>query len=268
MERPDTAAEGKDGGARRPFSPVQPRPLQARPRYVQVAETLIQGIEAGHYPAGALLPTEMELAEAHRVSRHTVREAIRHVHDLGLISRRQGSGTRVKPRRPRPRYIAGLNSLADLLHYTHETRLEFLAGSEVVARGELARLLRCRAGQAWQRFEGLRFVPDRPEPISFVEMYLSPAYADIRRHIGPGQSSVFAAIEQHYGERIAEVEQHVDAMLVPADLAALLQVAPLSAALQTRRFYIGEKDRLISIATSIYPQDRFTFTTHWRREQR
>jgi len=68
----------------------------AQPRYLAVAERLSQAITQGEYGVGSLLPTESELCDKFGVSRHTVREALRKLRDLGLVTRHQGVGTRVE----------------------------------------------------------------------------------------------------------------------------------------------------------------------------
>jgi DNA-binding FadR family transcriptional regulator len=62
-----------------------PAALARVPVYRQVADHLRTAIRAGHYPVGAELPAERELAERYGVSRTTVREALRALQALGLI---------------------------------------------------------------------------------------------------------------------------------------------------------------------------------------
>src|SRR5690348_9755648 len=50
-------------------------------------------IARGAYQPGDRLPAERELAEGLRVSRPTVREAVRRLTDAGLLQPRRGSGT-------------------------------------------------------------------------------------------------------------------------------------------------------------------------------
>ncbi len=56
---------------------------------------LFARISSGELPDGAMLPTEMDLCEAHSVSRITVRRALRELEVLGLLKRQRGSGTAV-----------------------------------------------------------------------------------------------------------------------------------------------------------------------------
>lgn len=63
------------------------------PPYTQVKHHLKQGLEAGIWPAGALMPSEAELVAQFGVSRMTVSRAIRELQAEGLVERVQGVGT-------------------------------------------------------------------------------------------------------------------------------------------------------------------------------
>ena len=69
-------------------------------RYALLAESLLGKINSGDYPVGKLLPSESELCQQFGVSRTTVREALRHLNDMGLLSRRAGVGTLIRARVP------------------------------------------------------------------------------------------------------------------------------------------------------------------------
>lgn len=60
--------------------------------YQRVADALAAAIRDGTFAAGSRLPSERDLAEAHGVSRPTVREAMIALQIRGLIEARRGSG--------------------------------------------------------------------------------------------------------------------------------------------------------------------------------
>ncbi|MCL6626128.1 MAG: GntR family transcriptional regulator, partial [Alicyclobacillus shizuokensis] len=62
-------------------------------KHLQVSDTIREWIQDGRFQPGDQLPTEIELAEEFRVSRHTIRQAISSLASAGLISRVQGRGT-------------------------------------------------------------------------------------------------------------------------------------------------------------------------------
>jgi GntR family transcriptional repressor for pyruvate dehydrogenase complex len=73
------------------------RPPQRRRLHEAVAEQLRDAILDGRFPAGRKLPPERELAAEFRVNRTSVREAIKVLEGLGLVSVRQGDGVTVRP---------------------------------------------------------------------------------------------------------------------------------------------------------------------------
>lgn len=63
-----------------------------------LAEKLAQRILKGEYPAGCILPGEIELGEQFGVSRTAVREAVKTLTAKGMVLPRPRIGTRVMPR--------------------------------------------------------------------------------------------------------------------------------------------------------------------------
>lgn len=62
-----------------------------------IAETLRAQILSGKYAAGERLPSERELAQRTGANRSSVREALKKLEQLGMISIRRGGGARVVP---------------------------------------------------------------------------------------------------------------------------------------------------------------------------
>ncbi|AZG46376.1 FadR/GntR family transcriptional regulator [Gordonia insulae] len=89
-----------------PFEPIAPRSVPE-----DVYEQIVEGVLSGDLPAGDTLPSERELARMLGVSRPAVREALRRVAGAGLVSIRQGQGTRVLD----PASSGGLDLLPRLL---------------------------------------------------------------------------------------------------------------------------------------------------------
>ena len=73
------------------------------PLYFQVAQHLEDAIHAGAFPTGTLFQNEVDLAASLGLSRPTMRRAMQHLVDKGLVVRRRGVGTRVvQPKLRRP----------------------------------------------------------------------------------------------------------------------------------------------------------------------
>jgi DNA-binding GntR family transcriptional regulator len=238
------------------------------PRYVQVADALARDIESGRYPVGSLLPPEPDLCSRYGVSRHTLREATRRLVDAGLISRRQGIGTRVKARTADTRYVASINALEDLFEYTRQTRLELLGETVVRPRNEISELLGSKEGQLWLAFRTLRFPLGSGDPIAHMTAYVPPEFEAIRDHLGRVGISVYRLIEEQYGLRIVEAQQRVEAIALDDEMARLLHATPGSPALRISRCYLGADDRVLSASVNVHPSERFVLVTGWRLDWR
>ncbi|HEY0236881.1 MAG TPA: phosphonate metabolism transcriptional regulator PhnF [Afipia sp.] len=62
----------------------------------RVADSIEQGIADGTYARDTRLPGETEIADLHRVNRHTVRRALAVLAERGLVRAERGSGTYVE----------------------------------------------------------------------------------------------------------------------------------------------------------------------------
>ncbi|SDQ52319.1 FadR/GntR family transcriptional regulator [Microbacterium sp. cf332] len=112
-----------------------------------IARHLERLIVAGDLPAGTSLPPERTLAQTLGVSRNALREALTSLTGLGLVERRQGSGTRVSETVPLAAALAGrMRDVAAELR----TAAEFRA----VIEPQLARLAADRIDA--RQLDGLR----------------------------------------------------------------------------------------------------------------
>lgn len=242
------------------------RARNGRPRYLEIATILERGIVRGKYPVGGLLPTENELCKTFAVSRYTVREALRHLRDLDLVSRRQGSGTQVITRAPRSSYTQSFVALADLLQYARDTYLRLGPREAVTARGALARLLGASPGQRWLKYAGVRYAPEAATPICTTDVYIRPAFAGIERRLGKQPEAIYVLIEEIYGEKIREVVQHISAVSMPVAAAQVLGVESGSPALRIVRRYLSGRGQTIEASVSLHRADRFTYSMRIRRD--
>jgi len=234
--------------------------------YKSIVRVLQKEIVSGKHPVGARLPTESALCRRFSVSRHTVREALRHLRESGLVSPRQGSGTTVAAAEP-SFYLHPVASVTDLMQYAVTTRYVVSGSRFVIADAKLARRLGCSPGRRWLHTEGLRYAPDGSPPICWTEVYVHAAYAGIRSLIGKKTGPIYTWIEEMYDERVVEVVQTLRAVTVPEGIAAKLKVPAGSAALEIERVYKSAKHRVIEVAFNLHPADRFSYSISLRPER-
>jgi DNA-binding GntR family transcriptional regulator len=249
---------------------VPPTPLIAsgRPRYAVLAQTLMDEIRAGRYPLGSLLPTEFDLCQQFNVSRHTVREAIRRLVDLGLVARQPGVGTRVKATRLASRYVQASDDISDLFQYVRDVVLRVEETEDIIADAEIAEFLECKPGQGCLHARGARFVAGDEPPISLTDIYIARAYRGIAAEIREPQIPIYAIIERRFGLVTAEVRQQISAVRIEGAAAERLLVPPGSPGLQIIRKYVSSNEETFEVTVNLHPGDRFSYSTALRVERR
>lgn len=88
------------------------------PLWAQLEADLRRRLEAGEFDER--FPTDHELTESYQVSRHTVREAVRHLNRTGLLRRERGRGTVVN----RTEFEQTLGTLYSLFQSVESTGVE------------------------------------------------------------------------------------------------------------------------------------------------
>ncbi|WP_313302207.1 GntR family transcriptional regulator [Diaphorobacter sp.] len=243
-----------------------PAIVGGQPRYVQLAQTLLNEIESGKYPVGAQLPTEFELCEQFGVSRSTAREAVKKLVSLGLVVRQPRVGSTVCARSATTGYRQSIAEVSDLYQYATETTLHIESSETVQIDAQQARLVEGNAGEVWLHLKGRRRAPAAPEPICVTDLWLHPAFRSIQGLSGPLGGAVHAAIEQQFGEVIVSVEQEIRAVLLSDEQAQMLHVARGGAGLWVCRKYRNKLNQLVELAISIHPAESFSYSTVLRRE--
>ncbi|HSI60123.1 MAG TPA: GntR family transcriptional regulator [Ideonella sp.] len=236
-------------------------------RYGHIARELTEGIAAGRFPVGSLLPTELELCEQYGTSRHTVRAALHELQELGLVSRRKNVGTRVEAAKPSGAYRQSLASVEDLAQFGEAHVRTVRSVEEIVADLVLAKELGCPGGTRWLRISSLRMVDGAAGlPMGWTDIYIPPTYAEIGELVRDSpEKLVSTLIEARYGRRIAQIRQDIQAVSVPAALAGELQVAAGSAALKIVRRYFDTSREAFEITVTLHPAERFTYSVQLHR---
>lgn len=237
----------------------------ARPLYRAVVEALKQEIVSGARAVGERLPTEDALCGRFGVSRHTIREALRHLRDEGLVASRQGAGTTVARRAAPALYTSSVTSVEELLQYATDARYDVGKSGIIVADAALAARLGAPAGQRWLRVEGFRTMSGQQEPFCWTEVFVLSDYAGIGLLIGRRPGPIYSWIEEMYGVRIGEVRQILRAATVPAEMAGELGCEPGSMAIGIRRSYHLVSGELVEVAFNLHPADRFTYSLTLQR---
>lgn len=235
------------------------------PLYVQVMRALRDEIVSGVYPLGSRLPTEDKLCARFSVSRYTIREALRLLREDGLVSSRRGAGTVVIPPRSPGSDIHQVMSINDLVAFATDTRFAVESIGMVTIDKKLESATGLTRGGQWLEVRGYRHAEGVDAPVCWTEYFINRAFAAVgrilQRHTGP----VFPLLEDMFGQHIVEVHQQISATLISPELAAGLEVAEGSAALEVRRTYKTGDERVAQVTINIHPASRFQHSMTMRR---
>lgn len=119
---------------------------QAKPRYQQLKDLIIERISSGELQPADRVPSENELVDLMRVSRMTANRALRELNDEGYVERVAGRGTFVSDYRSQS-HLLEVHNIADeiaLRGHTHTSRV--IRQSLQHARGEVAKALHVQQG--------------------------------------------------------------------------------------------------------------------------
>ncbi len=236
------------------------------PHYLQLAQTLINEIQSGRFPVGTTIPTEFELCEQFGVSRSTVREAVKQLVQLGMVMRQAGIGTTVKSANSEGSYRQVMQQLNDLHRYTADTVLKLLRKDTVeLADPVLCAMLNAKPGETWLHLEGVRRSPESADPIYHTEVYIQPAFRSLTGFENEPHTPIYTFIERQFGEQIAQVQQEIRSIALPADIAKIVNAKARSPALWLLRRYFNKRGEIVEAAISIHPADRFSYSETFQR---
>lgn len=228
------------------------------PNYQRVALAVKTRIDTGEYQADQQIPTENELMEEFRVSRHTVRAAISELAAQGLLRRQAGRGTFVQ-KIDNTRSLWAARSMEDLLDrnfgdtivMAHARPLEPGSSEEALARHRLS------SREPVTRFTWLRHLDG--EPVSMAEVDLPRSHA---AKIPPDWAEkikdrrLLRLVEETSDLLAVRVHQTVMAIAAPAEIARLLDVAPGTPLLSLERIYTAEDGSVIESSRILVRSDK------------
>ncbi|WP_182084208.1 GntR family transcriptional regulator [Aureimonas sp. ME7] len=225
------------------------------PLYLRLQALIRGAVEAGDLKPMDALPSERDLAEGLGVSRVTVRKALTGLVGEGVVEQRQGSGTFVAgSRRKLQQGLSHLTSFTeDMATRGRRTTSDWLLRAlERVTPAE-AMHLALSPGDLVCRIHRLRRADGAPLAI---ERACVPAA--ILPDPGLVADSLYAAMSAS-GRHPVRALQRISAGNLSADEAALLGVAPGTAALSITRVSFDAEGRPVELTQSQYRGDAYDF---------
>ncbi len=228
--------------------------------YRQIATHLHKQIARGKLLAGTRLPPERELADALRVNRLTLRQALHELELGGLLSRKHGSGWYVAE--PVIERQAGklFSFTIGLPPRGYKPSAQIVRCVKRPADAPLAALLKLRAGARVYDLHRLRFV--NAEPVA-LERYTLPVerFPNLDEYDLVNRSILYDVLEKEYGVRIAHARQSLEPAIADRYAAKLLRVKVGAALMLEKRLTSDARGKPIEHGADLYRGDRFRFVT-------
>ncbi len=227
------------------------------PLWAQVLDDLRQRLDAGEFTGD--FPTDNEMISHYDVSRHTVREAMRHLQNEGVVSRERGRGTFVTA----PTVEQATGAIYSLFRSIEAMGLEqrsrvldlSLASEEVVA-GRLG----LRANAKLVRLERLRLVD--AHVLAHDTAWLPAAVAKPLLEVDFTHTALYDELATSCGIRPVSGKEWITTELPPKRERDLLEIGAKQPAFRICRLSEGD-DGPIEWRETVVRGDRYSFVAMW-----
>ncbi len=230
--------------------------MSTKPKYRRVADSLAEDILAGRLKVGDQIPSERVIAEEYGISRMTVRQALKHLADRGMVEARVGQGTFVGA----PRLQQQLSTLTG---FTEEMEKQGRKAASIVVEAaartpdaETAQALELPAGATVWRIARVRLADGEPVALETTEVVAAMTPGLLER-ADFGRTSLYDTLRRHYGLRPAVAEQTLAATSADASVALPLGIEVGAPVLSLTRLTRDAEGRAFEHVRSVYRGDAF-----------
>jgi GntR family transcriptional regulator len=238
-------------------------PILIRPKHKTLTDETVTAIydavQQGKFPAGSQLPPEIELMSSLRISRTTVREALRTLEEQGVIYRRRGLGTYVseKPIEKDLSFNFGITEMISQAGFTPGSTQEEIRYEK--AAGRVAERLEVEEGTPIVILDRVRTANDIPVvwSLDMVPAVLinneQPTVAEFEAQ------SFYEFIEKNHKIRIYQGMAKIRPMLATKEIASKLQIRFHDLLLLITQVDYSADHRPVIYSIEYHLPDKFSF---------
>jgi GntR family histidine utilization transcriptional repressor len=225
------------------------------PIFQRIKDYLLGEIAAGRWNEGDLVPSEQALVRQFGVSRMTVNRAVRELTAEQVLTRRQGSGTFVAPKKYQATLVE-IRNIADeirsrgRIHHSSPRLLEQASASE-----ELATQFDLAPGDPL--FHSVIVHCEDEVPIQVEDRWVNPASAPA--YLEQDFSSITPNEHLMKAAPLAGATYSIEALPAPREVAAMLGVEAHAPCLVLKRQTLSG-GRVASVVTMWHPGQLWQFT--------
>lgn len=231
--------------------------LKLTPRYYNIFEELLNEIETGKLSNENKFPSETELCARFKVSRGTVREALKLLEQYGIISREQGKGTFITMKKfeQNVNHLMGFTEV--MKRYNMVPSAKLLEMEVMTANDRIRGKLNLLEGEDVVRIKRLRLGDNEPliiENSYFVHSIFKPLL-----NYDLESSSIFNLLYQHTPYRLGSATQYIEAVTSSESESQYFNIPTGSPLLLIKRLVHLIDGRPFEFSEDLYRSDKLKF---------
>jgi GntR family transcriptional regulator len=245
-----------------------PRENRIVPLYHQVEQVIRHRIATRQYDPGFQIPSEHELGRELKVSRVTIREALRELVREHLLVKVQGKGTFVAPELPKvlpPIKYSGF--LEDLYQRVEQLEVVNVEMSRVPPTEYVREVLQL-APTVKEIVQIKRARRVKGEPFSFTINYVP---VEIGTRVDPAVLKTVplnTVFERDLKIPVMRAEETVEAAPANPEVATQLAIPVLYPVMHVTRVMFTERDRAFEVVETFYRADKYHYSVNLSRVKR
>jgi GntR family transcriptional regulator len=229
------------------------------PLHQQIAQVLAVRLEAGDWSHDSPPATEQALCREFGVSRTTVRQALSHLKQAGLLESRPGVGTRRLGVPSRQRVVG---SGGDLLHASLDTRSRVVAMGQVAGTPAVADFFGLAQGDPVWHFVRVHTLESGPLSVvdSFLPIELGSVFSKAEL-----KHPVHELLWRRFGLRQARSVHTIRVARADIDVASLLGIALAAPVLRVQSRVYLEDGAPVRWVENSFREDQYEYVAevHW-----
>jgi len=229
------------------------------PYHYQIKQLLKKEIFAGHYEAK--IPSERELMERFSVSRTTIREAVNHLVQEGILKKVHGKGTFVTQSKTIEEWLHTLHSLTDTVK-----KMGLTPGSELLEIkkiDERPKIFNKKINDSQMMIKRLRTA--NGNPIAIERHYVGVELGEQLKKYNLDEVTIYDVMENELEVDMHEAEQSISCKRVEDEDAIPLEIEKGTNVLIVERIIRNPKGEVIEFYTSAVKPGMYEFRIKMNR---
>ncbi len=227
------------------------------PLHYQIADYLLVMLQKGDLKQQEKLPTEEMLTKIFSVSRTTIRMALNHLLNKGLIYRKQGKGTfwTDSSNMLNQEKLSGINR--QIFAISERTRVKVISKSTVKVAGDITRFLNVKEGSEVVAFKRLRLIHN--EPMSYTINYLPKRIGEqiTKKHLE--QKTMLETLENDIKIGLGTIHHEVEITRANSEISEILKIAVLDPVLTIKTSVFDSANSPVEIVWTYFVENKYKF---------